>query len=186
MKILKQYCNVFWTLSFPSTISYNHLKKQGSNFTSLVALILSPEFDVLFHFSLASFLIAFTKIMNHTSHSQMCNKNSCSVKLHNGSFHYSPRKIPVDVFISNKLVIFLIQYTVLKTNSNFIKKIYFGYILPNSCFTEQLSLAASEYTNKCNTNFFSVCKAKYAIKTQKMNTQDSKERKFEEKVRNKG
>ena len=45
---------------------------------------------------------------------------------------------------------------VLKTNSNFPKTINdFGYNLPNS-FTEHFSMAASEYTNKCNKRHFSV------------------------------
>ena len=30
-----------------STTRYNHLKKQGSNFTSLVALVFPPEYDVM-------------------------------------------------------------------------------------------------------------------------------------------
>ena len=52
----------------------------------------------------------------------MCNKNSCSVKLQDGSFDYSPGKIPVEVFVFNEIVDFLKKYTVLKTTSNFIKK----------------------------------------------------------------
>ena len=53
--------------------------------------------------------------------------------------------------------------------------------ITNSCFTELLSMPASEYTKKCKI-FFSFSE----MKTQKMNTQGSKERKFEEKVREKG
>ena len=50
---------------------------------------------------------------------------------------------------------------VLKTNSNFPKTINdFGYNLPNS-FTEHFSMAASEYTNKCNKTFFSFQKWKH-------------------------
>ena len=48
-------------------------------------------------------------------------------------------------FSCNKFVNFLIQQTVLKTNSNGFKKNNdFGYILQHSCFTEQLSMPASE------------------------------------------
>ena len=39
LKILKRCCNAFGTCNSPSTIGYNHLKKQqGNYFTSLVAL----------------------------------------------------------------------------------------------------------------------------------------------------
>ena len=59
-------------------------------------------------------------------------------------------------------------------------------ILVISCrtavFTEQLSMSASEYINKCNKRFFRLSE----MKIQKMNTQESKERKFEEKIREKG
>ena len=71
---------------------------------------------------------------------------------------------------------------VLKTNSNFPKTINdFGYNLPNS-FTEHFSMAASEYTNKWNKRHFSV----FRNETQKMNTWESRERKFEKIVREKG
>ena len=54
-------------------------------------------------------------------------------------------------------------------------------VLPSSCFTEQLSIP--EYTNKCSKDiFFSLSE----VKTQKMNTQESKERKFVENLREKG
>ena len=46
----------------------------------------------------------------------------------------------------------------MKSNSNFVKQhTDFSYVLPNSCFTEQLSMPASEYTNKSNKRYFSVC-----------------------------
>ena len=38
---------VYGTWSSPSTTHSNHLKKQGNNFTKLVALIFPPEFDEL-------------------------------------------------------------------------------------------------------------------------------------------
>ena len=47
LKILKSYCNKFGTWSLPSTAHSNYFKTQGSNFTSLVALIFPQEFDVL-------------------------------------------------------------------------------------------------------------------------------------------
>ena len=54
----------------------------------------------------------------------------------------------------------------------------FGYILPNSCFTEQISMPNSAYT-KYDTRYCSVCHTKY--KHKKVNTQESNEIKFEEK-----
>ena len=36
-----------------------------------------------------------------SSHSQMCKKNSCSVKLQNGTLDHSPIKISVEDFIFN-------------------------------------------------------------------------------------
>ena len=49
----------------------------------------------------------------------------------------------------------------MKTNFNFLKRINdFSYILPKICFTEQLSLPASEYTNKCDTRYCSVSQNK--------------------------
>ena len=59
----------------------------------------------------------------------------------------------------------------------------FGCILLNSCFTQQFSMPDSEYSNKCDTRYFEVCQAK---NPQKLNMQKSKERKFEEKVTEKG
>ena len=59
----------------------------------------------------------------------------------------------------------------------------FGCILLNSCFTEQFSMPDSEYSNKCDTRYFEVCQAK---NPQKLNMQKLKERKFEEKVTEKG
>ena len=54
MKIMKRYCHAFGTWSSPSATRDNHLNKQGRNFTSLVALNFSPEYDVLlFDFSRA-------------------------------------------------------------------------------------------------------------------------------------
>ena len=50
-QILKRYCDGFGTWSSPSTTRYDHLTKQGSNFTSLVALIFPPEFGMLFDFA---------------------------------------------------------------------------------------------------------------------------------------
>ena len=44
-------------------------------------------------------------------------------------------------------------------------------------------MPASEYSNKCDTRYFEVCQAK---NLQKLNIQKSKERKFEEKVTEKG
>ena len=52
MKILKPYCNVFRTRSLPSTMRYNHLEKQGTNFASLVALIFPQNlmcYYLIFH-----------------------------------------------------------------------------------------------------------------------------------------
>ena len=49
----------------------------------------------------------------------------------------------------------------MKTKSNFAKKKKinnFGSILLNRCLTEQFLLPASEYTNKCNKIYFSLCK----------------------------
>ena len=55
----------------------------------------------------------------------------------------------------------------------------FGYMLPNNCFTEQLSMPASEYTNKCTKRYFSLCQK---WKQKKWTLQESKERKFEKKL----
>ena len=54
--------------------------------------------------------------------------------------------------------------------------------MPNSCFTEQPLMPASGYTYKCDTRYCSVCHAKY--KHKEVNTQESKEKKDEEKVVN--
>ena len=44
---------------------------------------------------------------------------------------------------------------------NFAKKIKdFSYILPNSCFTEQLSAPGSEYTHKYDMIHYSVSQTK--------------------------
>ena len=74
----------------------------------------------------------------------------------------------------------------LKSNSNFVKKhiyIDFSYILPNSSFTEPLSMPASEYSNKCNKRYFSVWQE---WKYKKWTCTYQKKRKFEEKVIKKG
>ena len=54
------------------------------------------------------------------SHSQLCKKNSCSVKLQDGPYDQSPRKIPVEDFIFSKFVSFLI-----KGNTQFVQKVTF-------------------------------------------------------------
>ena len=60
-------------------------------------------------------------------------KSSCSVKLQRGLFDLNPRRTPApdstfDIFTN-----------LMKTNGNFVKRINnFVYILPSSCFTEQL------------------------------------------------
>ena len=56
----------------------------------------------------------------------------------------------------------------------------FGYILPNSCFSEQHSIPVSEYMQQ------EIFSSLSEMKTQEMNTQESKERRFKEKVREKG
>ena len=115
--------------------------------------------------------------MIRSSHSQLYKKSSCSVKLQDGPFGHNLRRIPVQDFTFNIFI------TALKTNSNFAKTINdFGYILTNSCFIEQLSVPASEYTDKCNKRYFSVCqKWKHKNWTRK----EPKERKFEKKTKRK-
>ena len=108
------------------------------------------------------------KQMIGSRHSQLCKKSSCSVKLQDGLSDHNPRRIPAHDFTFNLYKVF---YLVNRTEnySNFVKKINdFGYALPNSCFTEQFSMPASEYTNKCNKRYFSVCqKWKYTKWTRK-------------------
>ena len=57
LKILKRYCHTIGNWSSPSTAYYNYIKKQGSNFTSLVAL----NFRNNSHCSLLSKLINATR-----------------------------------------------------------------------------------------------------------------------------
>ena len=85
--------------------------------------------------------------MTGSSHLQLCKKNSYPVKLQDvcGGFHF----LQICKF----------------SNFNFVKKNNdFGYMLPNSCFREQLSMPASEFTNKCDTRYFSVCQVKWKNK----------------------
>ena len=78
------------------------LKKQGSNFTSLV------KFGILlFDFSPAKFFDRiYIKLMIESSHSQLCKKYSCSVKLQFGPFGHSPGEMYVEDFSINKSVTF--------------------------------------------------------------------------------
>ena len=70
----------------------------------------------------------------------------------------------------------------MKTNSSFVKKNNdFGYILPNSCFTKHSQCPLLNILILQQGIFFSLSE----MKTQEMNSQESKERKFEEKVREK-
>ena len=58
----KMNCIALGIWSLPITSPYNHLKKQGSNFTSLVALHFPPEYDVMCYyliFHVPNFLTAF-------------------------------------------------------------------------------------------------------------------------------
>ena len=46
------------------------------------------------------------------SHLQLCKIDSYPVKLQDGPFDHSTRKIPVEVFIFNKFINFLIKYVI--------------------------------------------------------------------------
>ena len=134
---------------------------------------------------LPDFFITFIKEMVGSSHSQLLKKNSCSVKLQD----HNPRKIPVKDFIFNK---FIILFHLLTCTIYIYIYIYinndFGYIRSNSCYIEQLLMSVFEYPKKCDMKYCSNCQRKYYRKNnkKKTNTQKSKEKKFEGKVREKG
>ena len=84
---------MFETWSLPSTLTptiWQKLHKPGCfNFSS--------GFDVFYLiFHLSNFLIALINWMIGSSHSQLCKKNSCSVKLPRGLLDHKPRKIPME------------------------------------------------------------------------------------------
>ena len=109
LKIFKWYCNALGTWSSPSTTYYKHLKKQASNFTSIVALNF-PRVNVIcyyliFHVSnfLSDLLI---KQMIRSSHLQLCRKSSCSLKLEDGLFDHNSRRIPAQDLTFNIFINF--------------------------------------------------------------------------------
>ena len=51
----------------PSTTHYNHLKKQGSNFTSLVALNFAAECDVICYYLIFHVPIFLIALMNYVN-----------------------------------------------------------------------------------------------------------------------
>ena len=86
-----------------------------------------------------------------SSHSQLCKKNSCSVKLQGGPLDHNPRKIPVE----NSWII------ILQNNSKCL-------VLNDKQMPHEILFwdVVDETQN-----------------TKKMNTRESKERKFEKKIR---
>ena len=107
--------------------------------------------------------------------------------LQDGPIDHDSRKVPMKKFSFNKYINFLTCYLYWNLTPIFFKNCNeFGYILPNSCFTEQLAMITSEYTNKCDTKYCSVCHTKYKHKKMKRQESEKKKRKFEEKVREKG
>ena len=93
------------------------------------------------------------------SHLQLCRKNSYSSKLQNGAIDHSSSKISVEDFFFNKYVAFLFSKLHGKLTPIFQRNINaFCYILPNSCFTKQPQIPASEYM--CDKNFFAACLTK--------------------------
>ena len=111
LKILKQYSEAFETSNLPSSIHYNHLKKQGSNSTSLVTLNFLLEYDLMCHIvwfftCLIFWLHLLIKEMIKSSNSQLGKKSSCSEKLPDGLFDHKPR-IPVQDFTFDIFINFL-------------------------------------------------------------------------------
>ena len=125
---------------------------------------------------LPNFLFALIKQMIRSSNSELCKKTSCSAMLQDGPIDHDSRKVPMKKFSFNKYVNFLTCYLYWNLTPIFFKNCNeFGYILPNSCFTEQLAMITSEYTNKCDTKYCSVCHTKY--KHKKMKRQESEKKK---------
>ena len=85
-----------------------------------------------------------------SSHSQLCKKNSCSVKLQGGPLDHNPRKIPVE----NSWII------ILQNNSKCL-------LLNDKQMPHEILFSYLDETQN----------------TKKMNTRESKERKFEKKIR---
>ena len=88
-----------------------------------------------------------------SSHSQLCKKNSCFVKLQGGQLDYNPRKIPV----GNCWII------ILQNNSKWL-------LLYNKQMPHEILFSILQLLNEIEN-------------TKKMKTRESKESKFEKKVR---
>ena len=88
-----------------------------------------------------------------SSHSQLCKKNSCSVKLRGGTLDHNPRKIPVE---NSRIII--------------LQNIFTCLILNDKQMLHEILLNLLQLLDKLQN-------------TQKMKTQQSKERKFEKIVR---
>ena len=84
--------------------------------------------------------------MIESNHSQVCKKNTGSVNLQDGPFDYNHRKISVeDSFLIN-IQTFWFNKLYWKLTAIYLKNFNnFCYLLPKSCFTEQLSMHHSEW-----------------------------------------
>ena len=86
--------------------------------------------------------------MNGSSHSQLCKKNSCSIKLQGGPLNHNPRKVPME----DSWII------ILQNSSKYL-------LLNNKQMPHEIPFSLLDEIQN----------------TKKMNTRESKERKFEKK-----
>ena len=127
---------------------------------------------------LPNFLFALIKQIIRSSHSELCKKTSCSAMLQDGPIDHDSRKVPVKKFSFNKYVNFLTCYLYWNLTSILFKNCNeFGYINSQCLLLNILTNATRDTVQFVirNTNT-----RKWRDKNQK------KERKFEEKVREKG
>ena len=139
-KILKRYCSN----TFDAQTIW---RKQGGNFTSPVALIFSPEWDVLL-FEFVPALIFWSHLLSKWSGAAMNNTTrkivallSCKMDF----FYHYPGKIQVKDFIFNKFINFFVcrkPTPILSKSFNDFDD--FRYILPKSCLKEQPWMPSSE------------------------------------------
>ena len=97
-----------------------------------------------------------------SSHSQLCKKNSCSLKVQDGdlllTIALEKRLWRILLLINLWTFLFIIFFW---NQLLFCEKINdIVYVLLNNFLTDQLSMPASEFTNKCDTRYFLVFQSK--------------------------